>query len=162
MTGISHAFLGLGKALSILPIGLLLASCGTEETMPAPWYPEMNAQGDSVLAVYESRVPCPDCQRLKLALVVYGDGTSHLPSTYLMGRVYVGKNDDRLTNSGIIEVVQGTALDPSHTVYRLGSGAPAEFQSFWKLNEDLLFVLDDKLSPKVGDAGHGYVLNKTR
>lgn len=52
MTGISHAFLGLGKALSILPIGLLLASCGTEETMPAPWYPEMNAQGDSVLAVY--------------------------------------------------------------------------------------------------------------
>lgn len=135
-------------------------SCNKEEVIITPWYPEKNTNGDSILAVYESRVLCPDCERLKFALVVYRNQQTNLPSTYLMGRIYVGKNNDRLTNSGDMKVTQGTSLDSLHIVYQLTSGAPSEFRSFWKINDDLLFILDENLTPKVGDAGEGYVLNR--
>jgi thioredoxin-related protein len=148
------------KVLTIVVIAFCITFCKKEEVITTPWYPEINSNGDSVLAVYESRIPCPDCERLKLALVVYSNTQSNLPSTYRMALVYVGKNNDRLTNSGDMNVTKGTSLDSMHTVYQLTSGAPAEFRSFWKINEDLLFILDENLTPKVGDAGHGYVLNR--
>jgi hypothetical protein len=79
-----------------------------------------------------------------------------------MARIYVGKNNDRLTNSGKIVVKQGTSLDSMHIVYYLSTGAPKEYQIFWKVTKDILFILDDNLTPRVGDAGQGYALNRTR
>lgn len=141
---------------------VFMSSCQAQKSAPAPWYSATNANGDSVLAVYESRIPCPDCERLKFALVIYGNTRTGFPSTYTMARVYVGKNDDRLTNSGNIVVKQGTSLDRTHTVYQLTTGAPTEYRFFWKITKDILFVLDDTLTPRVGDAGQGYALNRTR
>jgi hypothetical protein len=79
-----------------------------------------------------------------------------------MARIYVGKNNDRLTNLGKIVVKQGTSLDSMHIVYYLSAGAPKEYQIFWKVTKDILFILDDDLTPRVGDAGQGYALNRTR
>ena len=148
--------------LPVFAILLLMTSCKKEEAAIGPWYPETNANGDALLAVFESRIPCSDCERLKLGLAIYGNAQTNLPSTYMMSRIYVGKNNDRVSNSGNMIVTQGTSLDPLHTVYRLTSGAPVEYQSYWRINEDLLFILDANLTPKVGDAGHGYVLNRIR
>jgi hypothetical protein len=145
---------------TILSITLLVSSCHAQNKALAPWYPTTNTNGDSVLAVYESRIPCPDCERMKFALVIYGNTQTGSPSTYTMSRIYVGKNNDRLTNSGKIVVKKGTSLDSTHDVYYLSTGAPQEFQIFWKVTKDILFILDDDLTPRVGDAGHGYVLNR--
>ena len=150
------------KLLAITLLIFLIASCKKDNDGLTPWYPETNSNGDPVLAVFESRVPCADCERLKLSIVIYGNTQTNQPSSYLMSRVYVGKSDDRLTNSGNLLVTLGTSLDPTHTVYQLSSGAPPEFQWFWRVNDDLLFVLDQNLEPRVGDAGYGYVLNRTR
>jgi len=155
-------YLTFRKVAIIVAITLFMTSCKKDEVLISPWYPETNANGDSIIAVYESRIPCPDCERLKFALAVYGNIQTNSPLTYMMSRVYVGKSDDRLTNSGDINIIQGTSLDSLHTVYKLVSGAPSEFKSFWKMNDDLLFILDDNLTPRVGDAGHGYVLNRIK
>jgi hypothetical protein len=128
----------------------------------SPWYPEKNEAGDPVLYVFESRVPCSDCERIKLALAIYGNQQSRIPTTYQMARVYVGKSNDRLINKGNLTVKLGTALDSSNTVYQLATGAPVDFQNFWKINDSILFVLDDKLNPKVGNAGQGYVINRVK
>ncbi|MEI2695207.1 MAG: copper resistance protein NlpE N-terminal domain-containing protein [Saprospiraceae bacterium] len=147
---------------AVVTITVFMSSCKAQKIAPEPWYSETNTNGDSVLAVYESRIPCPDCERLKFALVIYGNTRTGLPSTYTMARVYVGKNNDRLTNSGNIIVKQGTSMDSTHIVYFLSTGAPKAYQLFWKVTKDILFILDDNLTPRVGDAGQGYALNRTR
>lgn len=73
---------------------LLSASCKApkvDNLQITPWYPEKNKAGEPVKAVFESRVPCPDCHRLKLAIAFYGKPQDNLPATYTMSRVYVGK-----------------------------------------------------------------------
>lgn len=149
--------------LSGIALLLILSSCRKENADPiTPWYPETNANGDSVMGEFSSRIPCSDCERLKFSLVIYEDAQTKLPTTYMMARVYVGRDENRVVNSGNIQVKQGTALDPAHTVYELISGAPPEFTLFWKVDENILFILDSNLSPKVGDAGYGYALNRIR
>jgi hypothetical protein len=137
-------------------------SCQKPKSILTPWYPEFNDKKNPVLAVYESRIPCLDCERIKMALVIYGHPATHQPTTYMMARIYVGKNNDRVINSGEINIDKGTALDENHTVYRLKTGAPSEYQSFWLVTRDILFILDDAFMPKAGDAGQGYVLNRTK
>jgi hypothetical protein len=151
------------RVLTIIVIFSCILSCKKDQAGPLqPWYPETNENNDPVLGVFESRIPCGSCERLKFALAIYKDPQTGLPTTYMMSRIYVGNNNDRVTNHGNISISLGTSLDPSHIVYRLVTGAPAEYQSFWKVDENLLFILDDSLTPKVGDAGYGYVLNKVR
>jgi thioredoxin-related protein len=141
----------------------LLVSCKKDQgDILHPWYPETNANNDPVSGVFESRIPCDGCERLKFALAIYKNLQTGLPTTYMMSRIYVGNNDDRVTNTGNISITLGTALNPLHTVYRLTTGAPTEYQSFWKIDENLLFILDTNLTPRVGDAGYGYVLNRVR
>ncbi|HEX6691525.1 MAG TPA: hypothetical protein VF110_10310, partial [Burkholderiales bacterium] len=80
------------------------------------------------------------------------------PTTYKMVRVYVGKGNDRLEDLGAWSASPGAPFD----VYRLDAAAPAEFRSFWAIEQDILFVLDASGRPRVGTAGFGYALNRTR
>lgn len=148
----------------ILGTILISASCTKTQVdkMPStPWYPEKNESGELVKAVYESRVPCSDCQRLKLAVAFYAKPQDSIPSSYIMSRVYVGKSDDRHTDKGNVVLKYGTSLDSNHKVYQL-TNAVNNFKNFWQMTDSLLFVLDDKFSPRVGDAGQGYVLNRVK
>lgn len=151
---------------------LTLAACGLSEGQTAarePWYPSVNAHGDPVMAVYESRVPClderaratPGCEKVKVALILYRDAASGAPTTYLLGCVYVGDDSGRLETAGSWSMGAGTALDPAARVYELDANAPAEFRSYWVVSADILFILDRDRRPRVGDAGYGYVLNRT-
>jgi hypothetical protein len=150
------------KVALVIVFSVFIAGCKKEEISLSPWYPEKNEMGEGVLWVFESRVPCHDCERVKLALVLYGDPQTSIPTTYKMARVYVGRDNNRLTNDGNVTITQGTSLSPQHTVYQLTTNAPTEYKIFWKINEDLLFILNEDLTPRLGDAGHGYVLNRTR
>jgi hypothetical protein len=142
----------------------LLPGCASYQERPAvvePWYPRVNENGDPLFAVYENRIPCADCERTKLALALYRHRGTNMPSTYLIARVYVGKDDDRTINQGTWNVAHGTKLDSNATVYQLDDNAPQEFRSYWVIGENLLFILDRNLNPKIGDGHHSYTLNKT-
>jgi NlpE N-terminal domain len=156
-----HILLTVG--ILVVSICLFLVSCEKDEAQIFPqWYPETNANGDPVLGVFENKLPCTDCEKIKFALALYKDAQTNLPTTYVMARVYVSKNNDRLMNSGNVSVIHGTALDSEATVYQLDSNAPGEFRLFWKMDDNLLFILDENLTPRVGNAAYGYVLNRTR
>ena len=58
--------------------------------------PGDNARGDPVFAVFESRIPCADCEKIKFALALYRDRDTQAPTTYKLARVYVAKTDDRI------------------------------------------------------------------
>lgn len=148
--------------LSVILLVLCISCRKDNVDSLTPWYPETNANGDSVMGEFGSRIPCADCERLKFALVIYEDAQTKLPTTYTMARVYVGRDESRIINSGEIRVIHGTALDPAHIVYELTSGAPPDYKWFWKVDENILFILDSNLAPRVGDAGYGYVLNRIR
>lgn len=139
---------------------LLLAGCAADNAPLPPWYPAVNAHGDPVFAVFESRIPCVDCEKIKFALALYTDPTSGASTTYQMARIYVGRGNDRTINEGNWSITRGTSLDPQAVVYQLDGGAPEEFQSFWAIGADILFILDENLNPRVGTAGYGYALNR--
>lgn len=135
------------------------ADCKKDET-PGPWYPITNENGEPVFGVFESRIPCPDCERMKFGLVIYKDAQTNMATSYFMSRIFVGKGNERTTNKGQLTTEAGTQLDSLAIVYQLDSNAPEEFKLFWKISEDILFILDKNLMPRVGDAGYGYVLNR--
>ena len=115
------------------------------------------------------RIPCEDseqigCDKIKVALVLYQGSKSKTPTTYKLARVYVATSPEgnRVVVDGALTVTQGTKLDPNATVYRLDANVPREFRAYWFIGENILFILDKELSPKVGTAGWSYVLNRTR
>jgi hypothetical protein len=151
--------------LICLCVILLASGCSNGEKTPTaiePWYPAANENGDPVFAVFEGFLPCSDCTRIKFSLVLYAEGQTNTPSTYMVARVYVAKGDDRTVNEGAWTITQGTGLDPAAVVYQLDSNAPEEFRSFWTIGQDILFILDQDMNPRVGDGGYSYALNKTR
>ncbi|HTE25717.1 copper resistance protein NlpE N-terminal domain-containing protein [Flavitalea sp.] len=160
---ILNRFFLQAKVLATIAILFCMLSCKKDLAgVVQPWYPETNESNHPILGVFESRIPCESCETLKFALAIYKDPQTSSPSTYVMSRIYVGDSDERVSNSGIVDISQGTSLDTSHIVYQLTTGAPADYQSFWKIDETLLFILDANMVPKVGDAGYGYVLNRIR
>lgn len=153
--------------LSML-MGIVLTGCMTintlEKTPPTiePWYPAVNEHGDPVFAVFESRIPCADCEKIKFALALYRNRETKTPTTYKLARVYVAKGDDRTINEGTWAITHGTKSDPQAVVYQLDANAPQEFRSYWLISQDILFILDQDMNPRAGDAGYSYALNKTR
>ena len=156
---------GAGAAFAV-GAWVLAANTPAEQSAFPPWYPAANASGDPPSADFENHVPCTiddppaaDCQRVKFGLVLYRDAESNEPTTYVMSRIRVGVGNDRQVNEGTWSIGQGTALDPEATVYRLDTGAPEGLDVYWPIGDDILFVLDEELMPRVGDAAHGYALN---
>jgi hypothetical protein len=133
-----------------------------------PWYPATNEHGDPVAGVFEGRVPCVepglvDCEKIKVALVLYRDERSHALTTYRLARVYVADSPEgrRVVVAGAAATVRGTKLDPRATVIQLDEQAPQEFRRYWAVDENILFLLDGDLGPRVGTAAWSYVLNRT-
>lgn len=136
---------------------------------PHRWYPQTTGEGDAVRSVFQSRFPCldeaartlPRCERLKFALALYHDPDTGRPTRYVMARVYVGNDDERVIDSGRWSIVPGTSTDDEAQVIQLDESAPADFRLFWIISDDVIFLLDRDRKPRVGDAGYGYALNRT-
>jgi NlpE N-terminal domain len=157
----------LSRSVPIVSV-LLAASLGCSSVpespaAPPPWYPMADQHGNPLFAVFESRIPCADCEKIKFALALYRDKATNAPATYQLARVYVaGSPEGRIVVAGTWTITTGTKLDPNATVYRLDTRAPVEFRAFWAMGQDILFILDADTSPRVGTAGYGYALNRTR
>jgi hypothetical protein len=116
---------------------------------------------DSLLGVYEGKIPCPDCERTKVRLTLYTN-KNNSPTEYKLERIYVGKGDDRTTTTGSWTISQGISSNPSATVYQLDSNSPSEFRSYYAVDNNLLLFLDENKNLKVGDAAHSFTLSRTK
>jgi hypothetical protein len=133
-----------------------------------PWYPTQNENGNPAVVDFENHIPCvakddepiESCDRIKFGLVLYRDAQTQEPTTYIMSRVHVGIGSKRLVTKGTWKISRGTGLDAQAAVYTLDQNAPKEFRNFWPIGDDILFILDRNMLPRVGDAAYGYALNR--
>jgi hypothetical protein len=125
-----------------------------------PAYPERNGAGDSILAVFEGRIPCAieGCEKRKVVLVFYGRDEGRVPTSYWLGVVGIG--NDSLVQQGVWTTRRGVQEYPNGLVYILDSKADPSLQFLWRVNDEIILVLDQDLRPKAGDAAWGYMLSR--
>jgi len=151
--------------MAIVALGMLtaLSSCAARQTTMAfdPPYPEANEDGDPILADFEGRIPCAltGCEKLKVGLVLYQDRRTRTPTTYWLGLIGAAGND-RVVTQGAWAIRRGVKGYPEAVAYELDAAAPADLRRYWRVNEDILLVLDQNLSPKAGNAAWGYMLSR--
>jgi hypothetical protein len=126
-----------------------------------PPYPETNANGDPIRAVLEGRIPCTvaDCARLKVQLVLYENRNDKTPSSYWLGLIGASGND-RVVRQGTWRARHGVQGYPDALVYVLDDHADEDLRYFWRVNDKILLVLDERMNPKVGNAAWGYMLSR--
>lgn len=163
--GLSRTGAALGFA-SAAAAGLMLALISQRgpQTMTAtfdPPYPEFNAKGDPIQTVMDGRIPCraAGCVKLKVTLVLYAKTQDRSPSSYWLG-VIGASGDERVVSKGAWETRQGVEGYPEAAVYALDSGANQALQYFWRVNSDILLVLDEHMRPRAGDSAWGYMLSR--
>ena len=127
-----------------------------------PPYPEANASGDPILAVFEGRIPCAaaECEQMKLGLVLYHNADTKAPTTYWLGLIAVGKGNNRVVTQGTWAIRHGVADYPEAEVYELDANTDLDHRHYWRVNEDILLPLDEKMSPRVGNAAWGFMLSR--
>ena len=162
---LSKAAIGLTAAAAIVIAGLAAwwhngRPRPTTVTFEPP-YPQFNASGDPILAVFEGRIPCssPHCERRKVGLVLYEDSATRTPSTYWLGLVGLTGND-RIVIQGSWTIRKGVKDFPEAVVYELDAGAPDDLQRHWRVSEEVLLPLDQSLRPLPGNAAWGYMLSR--
>jgi hypothetical protein len=146
-------------------MSLALAGCAYSGKAPVsfdPPYPEVNANGDPILADFEGRIPCAieGCQVMKVGLVLYQNRNTKAPTTYWLGLLHVGKGNDRTITQGNWTIRRGVKEYPDAIAYELDSNTPQDLRYYWRVNENILLVLDQNMSPKVGNAAWGYMLSR--
>ncbi len=115
----------------------------------APPYPELNANGDPIRAVMEGRVACavPGCERIKVYLVLYETAAEKKPSTYWLGVVGT-KGNERVVTQGTWQVQHGGVGYPDALVYALDTDIGLGLRYFWRVNDNILLQLDERMNPR--------------
>ena len=112
---------------------------------------------------FEGRIPCSttDCDRLKVQLVLYERANEKTPTTYWLGIVGTSGND-RLVTQGTWEIRRGVEGYPEALVYALDQHADEDVRYFWRVNDNILLLLDRRMSPKAGNGAWGYHVEPVR
>jgi hypothetical protein len=150
--------------VTILSI-VLLVGCVSSEPVQTTFdrpYPAQNSAGDPIVAVFVGRVPCAlsACEMRKVELVLYGREQGRVPTTYWLGQIGVGLGNDRIVEEGAWSGRQGAQDYPGALVYALDRPADRSLQYFWRVNDEVLLVLDQSMKPKAGNAAWGYMLSR--
>jgi len=126
-----------------------------------PPYPETDGNGNPILAVLEGRIPCSiaACEKRKVALVLYETGAEKKPATYWLG-VIGTHGDERIVTTGRWDVRHGIAGYPGATVVALDAQADADLRNFWRVNDDIALLLDERMNPRTGNSAWGYMLSR--
>jgi hypothetical protein len=151
---------------SLLTVSLLvLLGCVHQDPVQTtfdPAYPERNSAGDPIVAVFQGRIPCAiqGCEMRKVELVFYGRDAGRTPTSYWLGQVGVGLGNESLVQQGAWTARRGLQEYPDGLVYELVSSADASLQYLWRVNDEIVLVLDQKLRPKAGNAAWGFMLSR--
>jgi hypothetical protein len=126
-----------------------------------PPYPETSGNGDPILVVLEGRIPCTiaDCEKRKVALVLYATKDGKEPTSYWLG-VIGTQGNDRIVTKGRWELRQGLAGYPNASVVALDAQADPDLRYFWRVNDDIALPLDEHMSPRTGNSAWGYMLSR--
>jgi hypothetical protein len=153
------------KVLAVL-LGLALLGAAVYFALPAgdgvsapPTLEESDTS--QVYGVFEGRVPCYDCERIKVRLTLLRNPATHAPTEYMLERIYVGKGNDRTTTRGRWSVLDVPMPDRYGVAYRLDEESPPDFSLYLPVG-DLLLFLNPDMRPRVGDASGSFTLSKTR
>ena len=127
-----------------------------------PPYPERSSAGDPVLAVFVGRIPCvvKGCNMRKIELVLYGRDDGQVPTTYWLGQIGVGMGNDRLVQQGKWTGRRGVQEYPDALVYALDTSADPSLQYLWRVNDEILLVLDQNMRPRAGNGAWGFMLSR--
>ncbi|MDB5210229.1 MAG: hypothetical protein JWQ30_1056 [Sediminibacterium sp.] len=125
-------------------------------------------EGATVVGVFDGRSPCqeiakelnvkaiPECIKIKWRLILYRDSITQAPTRYhLEGFVY--RNPPR---EGKWSIVRGTANDPNAEVIQLDPDKQSSM-FFFKADDNVLFILDNKKKLMPGNDHFSYVLYRT-
>ena len=127
-----------------------------------PSYPERRSVGDPILAVFVGRIPCAakGCEMRKIELVLYGRDDGQVPTTYWLGQIGVGMGNDRLVQQGTWTGRRGVQEYPDALVYALDTNADPSLQYLWRVNDEILLVLDQDLRPRAGTGAWGFMMSR--
>jgi hypothetical protein len=140
----------------LLPI---LMACAEEG--PASPVPNLEPPAGSVrFGIFEGKVPCSGCERVKMRLTLHRDELDDAPTAYVLERIEVGQGNDRLISRGTWAATAGPPTAPCATVVAL-DGGPDDFSRYLLLGTNLLLVLDQDLEPRVGNEVHSFTLSRT-
>lgn len=122
-------------------------------------FPEMNAAGQPLIAIYEGRVPCnaPGCDKIKVGLGLYG---ADKPESFRLFLVRVDGGNDREAYEGRLILSAGIPDHPGALVLDLGAAAPEPFRSYWQVSADILIPLNAARRPVPGNASWGSMLSR--
>jgi hypothetical protein len=144
---------------------LSLAGCAyrqlAQKTFDPP-YPERSSAGDPILAVFVGRIPCVvnGCNMRKIELVLYGRDDGRVPTTYWLGQVGVGMGNDWLVQLGTWTDRRGVQGYPDAFVYVLDTNADPSLRYLWRVNEEVVLVLDQSMRPRAGNGAWGFMLSR--
>jgi hypothetical protein len=93
----------------------------------------------------------------KVALVLYEKESA--PATYWLGVVGTHGND-RTVFKGHWDIRRGVTGYPDALVYALDSNVDGDLRFFWRVDDNIVLPLDERMSPRVGNAAWGYVLSR--
>jgi hypothetical protein len=92
-------------------------------------------------------------------LVLYEKPEDQSLSSYWLGIVGTSGND-RVVTQGKWKTLQGVEGYPEATVYALDSDGSVGLRYFWRVNDNILLVLDERMRPRSGDGAWGYMLSR--
>jgi len=124
-------------------------------------------KGPGIYGVFEGRSPCAvsrqfdagmpeSCDHLKWQLVLFRDSVTMLPLSYQLTTEMFERRP--LKGKWIIN----KALIKGSTVYVLDAVAPGKPLYLMKGDENVLFILDENLQFRTGDADFSYTLNRVK
>ena len=131
-----------------------------------------NISSDSV--VFDGRTPCYEpllalngssmngCQIIKCRLILYRDVNTHEPTNFQLYTIHVGTGDTRFPTSGKWIVLRGTQSDSKAILYQLQPNSEKSLPPLVLLKGDdnILFLLDNKMNCMTGNDYCGYTLNR--
>jgi hypothetical protein len=125
-------------------------------------YPERNSAGDPIFAVFVGRIPCAveGCEMRKVELVLYGREGRQVPTTYWLGQVGVGLSNERDVREGTWSAGRGVPEYPQARVYTLDGNADPTLRHLWRVDDEVVLVLDQSLRPMAGNGAWGYMLSR--
>jgi hypothetical protein len=141
----------------LLPV---LMACAEEA--PASPVPNLEPPAGSVrFGIFEGKVPCSGCERIKMRLTLHRDERDDSPTVYVLERIEVGHGNERLISRGTWTTAEGSPTAPCATVVTL-DGSPDAFRRYLLLGTNLLLMLDQNLEPLVGNDVHSFTLSRTK
>ena len=128
------------------------------------------SDSESLQLVFDGRTPCQEiaaehpemnvsqsCFKLKWRLILNRDSVTYLPTTYTIRKVVDNQPRDV---SGKWKIIKGTTANPDATIYIIQPDTPDESFSFFVGDDNVLFFLNKKHEPYIGNEDFSFTLNK--